>query len=153
MTVIGAETDGAAGTAQEPGPLPPVMQLGIGALILVVISGIDLAATAARHPNLAVPMALLCVAAVIVAVAAVRLAMVKRFAWAKFRMVFGWALLEYAVIAGMLIYVFTYDHTPARIEALFIAALILFAIDIPMMFAFSVARFQPVAMEGAEDQP
>jgi hypothetical protein len=148
VTVARTEPGPAAGAADEPGPLPPVMQLGIVALALVVVAGIYLAATAARNPNLAVPVVLVCAAAVLVAVAAVALARVKRFAWAKFRMVFGWALLEYAVIAGMLIYVFTYDHTPARIEALFIAALVLFAVDIPMMFAFSVARFQPVPRAG-----
>jgi len=152
VTVVGAGADGAMGATDEPGPLPPVMQLGIGALALVVISGIYLAATAARNPNLAVPIVVLAVAAVLIGVAAIRLAMLKRFAWGKFRMVFGWALLEYAVIASMLIYVFTYDHTPARIEALFIVSLVLFAVDIPMMFAFSVARFQPVPAERAGAQ-
>ena len=33
--------------------------------------------------------------------------------------VLGWALLAYAVIAGILEFVFVYDHTPARLLALF----------------------------------
>jgi hypothetical protein len=69
---------------------------------------------------------------------------VERFAWPRFRTVFGWALLEYAVIAGMLVFIFVHDHTPGGTLALFIVALGIFALDIPMMFAFSVARFQPV---------
>ena len=56
----------------------------------------------------------------------------------------GWALLAYAVIAGILEYVFVYDHTPARLLILFTAMLVLFAIDVPLMLAYSVARWQPL---------
>lgn len=125
-------------------PLPPVMQLGITALVLVVASGVYLAAQAARHPSLVPPIVGISAAGVLVLTAAVLLARVREFAWAKFRMVFGWAFLEYLVIAGMLMYVFIRDATPGSILALFVVGLVIFALDIPMMFAFSVARYQPV---------
>jgi hypothetical protein len=125
-------------------PLPPVMQLGMAALVLVVASGIYLAAEAERHPSLVPPIVGLAVAAVLVLTAAVLLARVREFAWGKFRMVFGWAFLEYLVIAGMLMYVFVRDATPGGTLALFVVGLAIFALDIPMMFAFSVARYQPV---------
>lgn len=125
-------------------PLPPVVQLGVSALVLVVITGIYLAAEAERNPSLVLPIVLLAVAAALVVTAAVLLARVHDFAWGKFRMVFGWAFLEYLVIAGMLMYVFVRDSTPGGTLALFVAGLVIFAIDIPMVFAFSVARYQPV---------
>ena len=82
-------------------------------------------------------------AGVLIVVAAVLLARVRAFAWAKFRMVCGWALLEYAVFAGILVYVFTLDHIPTSTFTLLVASLVLFAVDIPMMFGFAVARYQP----------
>ena len=50
-----------------------------------------------------------------------------------FLRVLGWALLAYGVIAGILEYVFVYDHTPGRELALFSAMLVLFALDVPLM--------------------
>lgn len=124
--------------------LPPVVQLGVSALALVVITGIYLAAEAERNPSLVLPIVLLTVAAALVLTAAVLLARVRDFAWGKFRMVFGWAFLEYLVIAGILMYIFVRDGTPGGTLALFVVGLVIFAIDIPMVFAFSVARYQPV---------
>jgi hypothetical protein len=46
------------------------------------------------------------------------------------------------VIAGILEYVFLYDHTPGRELALFSAMLLLFALDVPLMLSYSVARWQ-----------
>ena len=91
-----------------------------------------------------VAIALLAVAAVLLVLAVVLLARIREFAWGKFKMVCGWALLEYAVIAGILMYVFVLDSLPTETMALLIASLALFAVDIPMMFGFAVARYQPV---------
>jgi hypothetical protein len=137
-------TGAAATTDDVERPLPPVVQLGVAALVLVVASGIYLAAEAERHPSLVPPIVGLALAAVLVLAAAVLLARVRAFAWAKFRLVFGWAFLEYLVIAGMLMYVFVRDSTPGGTLALFVVGLVIFAVDIPMVFAFSVARYQPV---------
>lgn len=128
-------------------PLPPVVPLGVSALVLVVATGIYLAAQAERHPSLVPPIVGLASAGALVLAAVVLLARVPAFAWAKFRLVFGWAFLEYLVIAGMLMYVFVRDGTPGGTLALFVVALVIFAVDIPMVFAFSVARYQPVPAE------
>jgi hypothetical protein len=135
---------GAPADEDEERTLPPVVQLGVSALALVVVAGIYLAAEAARNPSLVLPIVLLAVAAALVLTAAVLLARVRDFAWGKFRMVFGWAFLEYLVIAGMLMYIFVRDGTPGGTLALFVVGLVIFAVDIPMVFAFSVARYQPV---------
>ena len=134
-----------AGTGDGTGrDLPPVTQLGVAALALVIAAGIYLAAEAQRHPSLVPAIVLVAAGGVLVLAAAVLLARVREFAWGKFRMVYGWALLEYAVIAGLLMYVFVDDGTPGGTLALFVVALVIFAVDIPMVFAFSVARYQPV---------
>ena len=62
---------------------------------------------------------------------------------AQFWRVSGWALLEYPVIAGVLVYIFVRDDTPGGTLAIFVASLVIFAVDIPMMFGFAVARYQP----------
>jgi hypothetical protein len=129
----------------DQGALPPVAQLGITALILVVASGIYLAAGAGRRLNVVPAVVALSLAVLVVAAAAILLGRVKQFAWSKFRMVCGWALLEYAVIAGILVYVFSLDHIPTSTLTLLILSLVIFAVDIPMMFGFAVARYQPAS--------
>jgi hypothetical protein len=97
-----------------------------------------------RSPSLTVPTVALSGAAVLLVVNAVLLTRVKEFAWPVFFRVFGWALLAYAVITGILEFVFIFDHTPARLLVLFSTMLVLFAIDVPLMLSYSVARWQPV---------
>jgi hypothetical protein len=124
--------------------LPPVMPIAIATLAIIVSGGILVAAQYGRPAHLTVPTALLGVAAALLVANAVLLTRIKAFAWPVFFRVFGWALLAYAVIAGILEYVFVYDHTPARLLILFTAMLVLFAIDVPLMLAYSVARWQPL---------
>jgi uncharacterized membrane protein len=46
------------------------------------------------------------------------------------------------VIAGMLEYVFVYDHTRGTQLVILSLMLFVFALNIPMLLGFSVARFQ-----------
>ena len=122
---------------------PPVMPIAISTLALIVTGGIVVAAQYGRPPKLTVPVVLLGLAAVFLLVNAVLVVRIKEFARPVFHRVLGWALLAYAVIAGILEYVFIYDHTPGRELALFSAMLVLFALDVPLMLSYSVARWQP----------
>jgi len=124
--------------------LPPVMPIAIVTLALIVSGGIVVAAQYGRPAHLTIPTVLLGAAAVLLLVNAVLIARIRAFAWPVFFRVLGWALLAYAVIAGILEYVFIYDHTPARLLFLFTAMLVLFAIDVPLMLSYSVARWQPL---------
>jgi len=147
VTVRHDEPARAAGSGSRSGSdrrLPPIPQLGIGALVLTVTAGIYLAALAQRHPSLIPPSVLLAGAAGAVLSAVVLLVRARVWTWPKFTKVFGWALLEYTVIAGMLVYVFLLDHIPQPTLELFLVALVIFAFDIPMMFGFSVARYQEI---------
>ncbi len=123
--------------------LPPVMPIAISTLVLVVAGGIVVAAQYGRPPKLTVPVILLGLAAVLLIVNAVLVLRIKEFARPVFRRVLGWALLAYGVIAGILEFVFAFDHTPAREFTLFTGLLVLFALDVPLMLSYSVARWQP----------
>ncbi len=133
----------AAGPAQR--KLPPVTGLAIAALMLVISGGIYLAAHLPRPAPLGPPAAALAMAVLALLAAAVLLARVRDFAWHTFFVVAGWALAAYLVIAGMLGFVFVLDHTPGRLLVLLTLMLAVFAIDVPLLLAFSVARYQPAA--------
>jgi len=123
--------------------LPPVARLATATLALVVIGGIYMAAQIDRSVTLVPPLALAIAAAMVLLVNVVLLSRIKEFAWETFFRVFGWTLLAYLAIAGILEYVFVYDHTPGRQLALFSAMLFIFAVDVPLLLGFSVARYQP----------
>lgn len=124
--------------------LPPVMPVAIATLALVVTGGILVASQYGRPAHLTVPTVLLGAAVVLLLANVVLIVRIAAFAWPVFFRVLGWGLLAYAVIAGILEYVFVYDHTPARLLALFTGMLVLFAVDVPLMLAYSVARWQPL---------
>ncbi len=66
---------------------------------------------------------------------------VRPFAWPVFFLVFRWALVAYLVIAGLLGFVFVRDHTPGATLAVLVATLLVFAVDVPLILAFTVARY------------
>jgi ABC-type tungstate transport system substrate-binding protein len=135
-------------TASVPGlerRLPPIIEVGVVAMALCIVGVIYLTSYVPRTPALGPAIGLVVAAAAVVLVNAVVLARIPSFNWSVFRVVFGWTLAAYAVIAGMLMYTFIYDSLPTGQLTLLVATLAVFAIDIPMMLAFSVARFQPTA--------
>lgn len=84
---------------------------------------------------------LLALAGVFVVVEIAMLARLREFAWNRFFQVFKWALLAYLVIAGMIGYAFTIDGTRGSVLAVLVLMLGVFAFDIPLLLAFSVARY------------
>jgi len=129
--------------AAPPERLPPITVMCISALLLVVIGGIYLASHLPEHVPLVIPFVLLAAAGVLVVACAVALSRVPEFAWHTFLVVFGWALLAYIVIAGMLEYVFLYDGTSGGALVVLSLSLLVYGIVVPMLLAFSVARYQP----------
>lgn len=122
--------------------LPPVPLLAVGSMTLVIVSGIYLAAYLPRRAPLGLAIGLLGAAWALLAAAAASLAVVGPFAWWAFKRVGGWTLLAYIVIAGMLEYVFVFDGTRGSMLILLTLSLADFALAIPLLFAFSVARYQ-----------
>lgn len=140
MSAGRAEPDRRATVEQ---PLPPVTWMAVVTMALVIVAGVVVAAYLPRQAPLGLPIALLVVAVALLAANVVMLGRVRRFAWHTFFVVWRYAMLAYLVIAGMLVFVFVLDGTPGTLLAFLTATLVVFALDIPLLFAFSVARYQP----------
>lgn len=140
-----SESPSRHGTALAPQRrLPPITEVSVCAMVLVVIGGIYLAAQLPRALPLAPAVGLVVAAAAFVLADLVALSRLREFAWRNFRTVFGCALLAYLIIAGMIEYVFVVDGTRGGPLVVLTLMLVIYAIDIPLILAFSVARYQPV---------
>ena len=124
---------------------PPVTELGMLSIGLVAAGVIYLAAYLPKRAPLLPPVILLAAA---VAVLAVNLALILRrpgFAQWRFRQVAGWMLLVYLVVAGMLEFTFLRDHTHGSILVVMTLLLATFTLNVPVLAAYTVARFEPNA--------
>jgi hypothetical protein len=140
--VTQAAAGGGAPAASTAGRrLPPVAELAVASVALMLIGGVYLAAHLPGHPVLAVPVATVAAGALLTAVDLVLLSRIRPFAWPAFFLVFRWALVAYLVIAGLLGFVFIRDHTPGATLAVLVATLVVFAVDVPLILAFTVARY------------
>jgi hypothetical protein len=132
-----------AGAAAPPErEYPPIAELSVGSMALVIIGGIYIASYAPKTIPLLVPTLLLIGAGAVLAVNLVLLRGLREFAWRPFFLVFRWTLLAYLVIAGMIGYVFVVDGTRGSQLVVLILMLAIFAVDIPLLLSFSVARYQ-----------
>ncbi len=130
-----------ASSAVRDRKLPPVAETAVASICLMLIGGIYLAAKLPGHPGLVLPVALVIAGGALTVGAMVMLARIRPFAWPTFFLVIKWALLAYLVIAGILEFVFIRDHTPGSTMAVLTATLFVFAVDVPTILAFTVARF------------
>ena len=115
-------------------PLPPVTQLGMASLALIVAGGIYLSAHLPQHVPLGPALALLAASALLLVGNVIALSRVRDFAWERFFTVGKWSLLAYVVIAGMIEYAFLQDHIRG-------GTLVVFAVHVPMLVGFTVARY------------
>ena len=123
--------------------LAPVAEVAVLSMVLVVAGGIYMAAHLPGRLPLTLPEVLTSAAAVAVLVNLTMLARLRDFSWSTFFLVAKWALLAYLVIAGMLEFIFIFDGTRGAGLVLMTCMLAIFAADVPMLLAFSVARYQP----------
>ena len=121
-------------------PLPPVTELGMASLALIVIGGIYLSAHLPRHVPLGPAVALLAASALLLVGNMIALSRVRDFAWDRFFEVGKWSLLAYAVIAGMIEYAFLRDHIRGGALVVLTLSLVVFAVHVPMLVGFTVAR-------------
>ena len=122
--------------------LPPVTEIGAASMITIAGGVIYLAAYLPKHAPLWFALVLLAVAAGLQVTNAVLLSRVPGFAWGLFFRVGRWALLAYALIAGMIEYAFVYDHTRGPQLVVMTLMLALFMVNVPVLIAFTVARYQ-----------
>jgi len=124
--------------------LPPITQLQVGALALVIVGGVYMTSYFPRQPPLGLPIALLAGSVALFVIGIVMLARVRDFAWDTFFLVLRWALLAYLIQAGMIEYVFVHNHASGAPLVVVTLMLVMFAITIPNVIAFAVARYQVV---------
>ncbi len=121
--------------------LPPVTQVAMTSLALIVAGGIYLSAHIPKHVPLGPAVALLAASALLLVGNLVALARVKEFAWGRFFEVARWSLLAYAVIAGLILYAFLQNHLRGGTLVVLALSLVVFAVHVPMLIGFTVARF------------
>jgi hypothetical protein len=124
--------------------LPPVTELGVVSMALIVAGGISIAARLPGDVPLGLPVALLAASALLMVVNLVALSRVPGFNWGAFFMVARWALLAYGVIAGILEFVFINDGTRGGVLVVLTLSLLVYAVHVPLLIGFTVARYQPV---------
>ena len=121
--------------------LPPVTELGMASLALIVAGGIYLSAHLPRHVPLAPAVILLGASALLLLGNLAALARVRQFDWPRFFQVAKWSLLAYAVIAGLIEYAFVQNHVKGGTLIVLSLSLVVFAIHVPVLVGFTVARF------------
>lgn len=122
--------------------LPPVTQVGMLSLALIVAGGIYLSSHIPNHVSLAPAVILLCVSALLLAGNLASLARVEGFAWGRFFEIARWALLAYVVIAGMIEYAFLRNNLSGGPLIVLTLSLVVFAVHVPVLISFTVARFE-----------
>ena len=120
---------------------PPVTQLGMASLALIVAGGIYLSAHLPRHVPLAPAVALLAASALLLAGNLFALSRVEGFAWDRFFEVAKWSLLAYAIIAGLIEYSFLQNHLRGGPLVVLTLSLAVFAVHVPTLIGFTVARY------------
>lgn len=140
-TMPSAATMPAGSVAPVARRLPPVAQLTVVSLAMVVVGGILLASYAPRRPPLGPPIGIAATSAVLMLIGVGLLARLREFAWARFLVVLRWAGLAYVISAGMIGFAFVRDHVRGAPLAVLVVMLVIYAIDVPLVIAFTAARY------------
>lgn len=141
-----SESDASVPGAQRPftRSMPPVIGLGMAALTLAIIGGVLIASQIGTELSLGLPSVLVVVALVVEVVAVAIMIRISPFAWGLFGKVFGVALCAYLVQSGIIGWTFVKNDVPARPFIVLTGGLVVFATVVPLMIAFTVARYQRV---------
>lgn len=127
-------------TTDEP-RLPPVTQLGMVSLALIIIAVIYLAAYMPERVPLTPAVVLLVASVVLLALNLALLARVPGFHWRRFFQVAGWALLAYVITAGIVEYAFVRDGVSGGLLLVLTLTIAVYAVHVPVLIGFTVARY------------
>jgi len=122
--------------------LPPVTELGVVSMALIVAGGISIAAKLPGDVPLTLPVLFLAASSLVMVANVVALSRVEGFNWPAFFGVAKWALVAYAVIAGMLEFVFLHNGTSGGVLVVLTLSLVVYAVHVPLLIGFTVARYQ-----------
>jgi hypothetical protein len=121
--------------------LPPVTQVGMLSLALIVAGGIYLSSHIPNHVSITPAVVLLCASALLLAGNLTALARVSGFPWARFFAIARWAFLAYVIIAAMIEYAFLRNHLSGSPLVVLTLSLLVFAVHVPVLISFTVARY------------
>ena len=124
--------------------LPPVTQIAVVSFALVIASGIWIASHLPKHVPIAPSAILLALSALLVVTNVLLLARVPGFEWNRFLEVAKWSFLAYAIIAGLLEFVFVHDGTRGSELVVLTLSLVIFAVHVPLLIGYTVARYPEV---------
>ncbi len=126
--------------------LPPIAELIVLSVASMLAGGVYLGAHMTVRPSLTPAVFLVAAGAVATIAAVIMLIRIEPFAWKTFFLVARWAFVAYLIIAGILAFVFIFDHTRGTTLAVLLATLAVFAVDVPMVMAFTVARYDEASV-------
>ena len=121
---------------------PPVTQLGMVSLALIVAGGIYLSSHIPQHVPLGPAIALLVASTLVLGVNLAWLSRVSDFPWERFFQVGRWSLLAYLFTAGMIEYAFLRDHLSGGPLVILTLSLVVYALQVPTLIGFTVARYE-----------
>ena len=129
---------------------PPFTELGMLSLALIVVGGIYLSSHIPQHVPLGPAIALLIASAAVMSVNLTLLRRVPGFAWPRFYQVAKWALAAYLFTAAMIEYAFLRDHLSGGPLVILTLSLIVYAVQVPTLIAFTVARYDTTSSDPAD---
>jgi hypothetical protein len=121
--------------------LPPVTELGMASLALIVAGGIYLSAHLPQRVPLTPAVILLALSALLLAGNLLALSRVDGFAWGRFTGVAKWALLAYAITAGLIEFAFVRNDVSGGALVVLTLSLVVYAVHVPVLIGFTVARY------------
>jgi hypothetical protein len=121
--------------------LPPITQVAVVSFVCVIASGIWIVSHLPKHVPIAPSIILLAVSILLVAFNVFSLTRIEDFRWDAFMGVAKWSLLAYAVISGLLEWVFVKDGTRGPELVVLTLSLVIFAIHVPLLMGYTVARY------------
>ena len=121
--------------------LPPISELSVLVLAVIVAGGVYLAAHLPKHTTLVPTTVAVVIAGAIVLINIFLLLQIKEFDWQVFTTVAKWTLVAYGLFAAALEYIFIKDGSRGGVLVLMTSTLVIFAINLPIHFGFTVARY------------
>ncbi len=110
-------------------------------LALIVAGGIYLSAHLPQHVPLTPAIILLALSALLMVANIASLARIKAFHWERFFQVARWSFLAYLVIGGLIEYAFVQNHVKGGTLVVLTLSIAVFAIHVPTLVGFTVARY------------
>jgi hypothetical protein len=121
--------------------MPKMLLIMPTVVTLTLAAGWQLGVKTGNVLPLAPAVILLVLSALLLVANMAALARIGDFAWTRFFQVARWSLLAYTVIAGLILYSFLQNHLPGGALIVLTLSLVVFAVHVPMLVGFTVARY------------